>query len=212
MRWRSGFGVDHRAGAATWLAVVVGAVGATLNSTVDDGDLRVGVFPWTSVVAVACLGLCCLALLNGHGPTPNQWTVVGAWWTVAALVGIAGFFGTIGLGTLLGIDESEAGPVVVFPVVAMAFGLLSMTPALGVLAVGVSKASKLRWWGRASLWAAAPVLPLLLVYGGLVEGTAETVGSAVLLATFAVAWLVLGSAVVGLPESDGGHGANIEAH
>lgn len=194
--WRNGFGIDRRAGAAPWLGIVVGAVGVALNSTVDDGDLRVGVFPWAMSLVVVCLALCCLGLLNGHAPTSNAWTVVGTWWTTAALLGIGGFFVAIGVGSLLGIDETEAGAVAIIPVVGMAFGLLSMTPALVTLAVGVGKAGKLSRWGRSSLWIAAPVLPLILVYGGAVEGTAETVGSAALLATFGAAWLVLGTSVL----------------
>jgi len=71
-----------------------------------------------------------------------------------------------------------------------------MAPALLALAVGVTGARVLRWFGRAAVWVAAPFLPLVLVFGGIAEGTAETVGMSSLMGLFAGAWIVLGLALV----------------
>lgn len=121
--------------------------------------------------------------------------VAGAWWAAAASAGIAVFFAGIAVGAVLGVEEEDLGAAIIPMVLLMAFGLLSMTPALGLLAVGLEKAKRIRWWGRLGAWIAAPILPLLLVYGGLFEGTVETVGSAILIAAFGLGWLLLGVAV-----------------
>jgi hypothetical protein len=140
------------------------------------------------VLVVAAFGACALAALSLHRPDPSRWMVAGAWWSAAASAGIA-------VGAVLGVEEEDLGAAIIPLVFLMAFGLLSMTPALGLLAVGLEKAKRVRWWARLGVWIAAPVLPLLLVYGGLFEGTVETIGSAVLIAAFGIGWLLLGVAV-----------------
>lgn len=121
--------------------------------------------------------------------------VAGAWWSAAACAGIAVFFAGIAVGAVLGLEEEDLGAAVIPLVLLMAFGLLSMTPALALLAIGLEKAKRLPWWARRATWVAAPVLPLLLIYGGLFEGTLETIGSAVLIAALGIGWLLLGIAV-----------------
>jgi hypothetical protein len=194
---RAGLGVDpRRAGFAPIVALVVGAIGLAMNVWNANGDMRVGVLPWAMTIAALCLAVCSLGVLNVHGPNPSRWIVVGAWWTTLALIGVAGFFLAVALGTLLGIDEEEAGLLTWPPLLGIMFGVLSMAPALLAHAVGVTGARVLRWFGRAAVWVAAPVLPLVLVFGGIAEGTAETVGMSSLMGLFAGAWIVLGLALV----------------
>lgn len=152
------------------------------------------------VMVVAAFGACALAALGLHGPDPSRWMSAGAWWSAAACAGIGVFFAGIAIGALLGVEEEDLGAAVIPLVLLMAFGLLSMTPALALLATGLEKAKRVPWWARLAAWMAAPVLPLLLVYGGLFEGTLETVGSGVLIAAFGIGWLLLG---IGVATSDG---------
>ncbi len=198
--WRRVLGIDRRAGWAPVVTIPVGVLGVVVNSVRDDGDLRVGILPWTLMITVVGLAVCCLGVLNAHRPTPNRWTTIGAWWTAAALLGIGGFFAAIGIGGILGIDEDEAGAAAIIPVLFMAFGMVSMAPALATLGVGVVKARRLAWWGRLAVWTAIPVLPLLLIYGGLVEGTAETVGSILLITAYGISWITLGLALARLSD------------
>lgn len=46
------------------------------------------------------------------------------------------------------------------------------------------------------MWNATPMLPLIMIYGGFAEGTAETIGMATLIAAFAAAWAMVGQGVV----------------
>lgn len=147
------------------------------------------------VLVVAAFGACAFAALSLHGPDPSRWMVAGAWWSAAACAGIAVFFAGIAVGAVLGVEEEDLGAAVIPLVLLMAFGLLSMTPALVLLAVGLEKAKRVPWWARLAVWIGAPALPLLLVYGGLFEGTVETIGSAVLIAAFGIGWLLLGVGV-----------------
>lgn len=193
--WRRGYAIDRRAGWAPAIAVPVGTIAVLVNSIRDDGDIRAGVLPWAMVLVVVAFGACALATLSLHGPDPSRWMVAGSWWSAAACTGIAVFFAGIAVGAVLGVEEEDLGAAVIPLVLLMAFGLLSMTPALALLAVGLEKAKRVPGWARLAVWIAAPVLPLLLVYGGLFEGTIETIGSAVLIAAFGIAWLLLGVAV-----------------
>lgn len=173
----------------------VGAVAVVVNNIRDDGDIRAGVLPWGMVLVVSAFGACALAALSLHGPDPSRWMVAGAWWSAAACAAIAVFFAGIAAGAVLGVEEEDLGAAAIPLVLLMAFGLLSMTPALALLAVGLEKARRVPWWARIAVWTAAPVLPLLLIYGGLFEGTVETIGSAVLITAFGLSWLLLGAAV-----------------
>jgi len=118
--------------------------------------------------------------------------VVGGWWTVLALVGIGGFFVSIALGSVLGIDEEEAGLLVWPPLLGMMFGIISIMPGMLALAVGATRAHVLPWFGTTALWVGAPVVPIAMIYGGLAEGTAETAGMSTLMALFVGAWITLG--------------------
>ncbi len=190
--WRNGFGLGRD---WVWVAPLVSlALVAVGQATNTDGDLRSGLFPWLMAAAAVGLALLGLRLIAVHGPDVIR-SVLGGWWTTLAFVGIAGFFVAVAVGALLGIDEDEAGALAIVPVIAMAFGLLSMTPAVSVLAFGARRAGVLPRWGVWALWTATPLLVVLLVYGGLADGPAETVGVSVLLGVFAVSWVVIGMSV-----------------
>lgn len=196
--WRSGLGIDPRiAGLAPMAAIVCGGI-AVLGT--PSGDLREGIFPWGASLAMLLLGVSALGVLSSHQPDPDARVIIGAWWTVAATGAIAVFFLAVGVGALLGIDEETDNPLALLPVLLMAFGLLSTTPALATLAVGLKRSGRLPRWGTASAWGAALPLPLVLLLG-ITEGTVETVGSAVLLFDFALSWIILGLATrsVGQP-------------
>lgn len=192
-RWSNGFGLG-----ADWLwaapvasSVLVG-IGQATNA---DGDLRSGGFPWFMAVASVCLAFLCLRVIGVHERRPSRPVVIGGWWTALAFLGIAGFFVAIGVGALVGIDEESMGAVAWLPVLSMAFGLLSMAPAVALVAFGAGRAAVLPRWAVWALWLVAPLLVVLLVYGGLVEGAAETVGSSVILATYAAGWVLVGLGV-----------------
>jgi hypothetical protein len=191
--WRSGFELG---GPWVWAAPVASlslvAVGQATNA---DGDIRSGMFPWLMAVASAGLALLGLRLLAVHGPDPSRPVLVGGWWTILAFLGISGFFLAVAVGALLGIDEESAGVLSILPVVSMAFGLLSMTPAVGLLAFGAGRANVLPRWGMLALWTATPMLVVILIYGGLAEGSVETVGVSFLLGVFAISWVVVGVSV-----------------
>jgi hypothetical protein len=195
--WRTGFDINPRvAGLAPIAAIVVGAVGVATNVRDANGDMRDGLLPWAMFIAMVCLAACCLGVLSAHRSHTSRWVIIGGWWTALALIGIGGFFLSIALGSVLGIDEEDAGLLVWPPVLGMMFGILSMMPAMFTLAVGVTRAHVLPKFGTAALWIAAPVIPLAMVFGGLAEGTAETAGMSTLMAVFVGAWIVLGIALV----------------
>ena len=201
--WRTGLDINPKwAGLAPIASIAVGAVGVATNA---DGDIRVGLLPWTVFLAMVLLATCCLGVLSAHGPDTNGWLIVGGWWTTLALVGIGGFFLSIAVGSALGIDEEEVGLLVWPPLLGMAFGIISITPAMLMLAVGATRARVLPWFGKAALWVGAPVMPIAMIYGGLAEGTAETSGIGLLMALFMGTWIVLGISLLRtLPTTDSG--------
>ena len=139
--WRIGFNVP-----AGWAAVapVAALVFAGTGVALGSGDIREGVFPWAMALAASSLAVCCLGVLAAHGHRARAWIVIGSWWTAAAMIGIAGFFVAIAIGGLAGIEEDEVGLLGWLPVISMAFGIISMTPALSVLGIGVTRAGLLR--------------------------------------------------------------------
>lgn len=176
-------------GLAPLIACVVATVGIV---TTPSGDIREGLFPWGTATAFGLLAMTALAVLANH-PTPTSRTlIVGAWWTALALAGIAAFFAAVGIGGLLGIDEETDNPAALIPIAAMTFGLLSTMPATATLAVGVQREGRFPRWSLVGLWSIVPVLPGVLILGGLTEGTVETVGSLLLFAAFAIGWAMLG--------------------
>jgi hypothetical protein len=190
--WRTGFDINPKlAGLAPIAAITVGAVGVVTNVRDANGDMRDGLLPWAMFFAMVCLAACCLGVLSAHRHS-NRWVIVGGWWTALALVGIGGFFLSIAIGAVLGIDEEDAGLLVWPPLFGMMFGIVSMMPAMLVFAFGATRAKVLPWFGRAALWVGAPVIPVAMIYGGLVEGTAETFGMSGLMASFVGAWIILG--------------------
>jgi hypothetical protein len=200
--WRTGFDINPQlAGLAPIAAIVVGAVGVASNVRDANGDIRDGLLPWAVFVAMVCLAVCCLGVLSAHRSHTNRWVIVGGWWTVLALVGIGGFFLSIAIGSIFAIDEEDAGFLVWPPLLGMMFGIISIMPAMLALAVGATRAHVLPWFGTTALWVGAPVVPLAMVYGGLAEGTAETVGMSTLMAVFVGAWIVLGAALLRTDET-----------
>jgi hypothetical protein len=195
--WRTGFDVNPKvAGLAPIVAILVGAIGVATNVRDANGDMRDGFLPWAMFIAMVCLAACCLGVLSAHRSQTNRWVIAGGWWTVLALVGVGGFFLSIAIGSMLGIDEEDAGLLVWPPLLGMAFGIISMTPAMLTLAIGTTGARMLPWFGTAAIWVGAPVLPIAMVFGGLAEGTAETVGMSTLMAVFVGAWIILGIALI----------------
>lgn len=183
-----GLGVNAKVAAAAPLVAVVLVTVAVLSTS---GDIREGAFPWLMASAAIALAWCALGLVALHGERRGA-TTIGGWWTALAFLGVAGFFVAVGVGALLGIDEEAAGPLALLPVISMAFGLVSMTPAIVVLALGATRRRVLPGWGIAALWLAAPLVPTLLIYAGLVDGDAERMGSSAILGLFALAWVVVG--------------------
>lgn len=51
------------------------------------------------------------------------------------------------------------------------------------------------WVCWLALWINAPLVPVMLVWGGIFEDTAETVGSSVILGLMALAWIVIGLSI-----------------
>ena len=191
--WKNRFGLaGERIWVAPLVALVLVAVGQLSN---PGGDIREGAFPWLMASAAVGLGLLCLRLVAVHGSEPGRWVAVGGWWAALAFAGIASFLVAVGVGAMFGIEEDSLGWLAWLPVSAMAFGLVSMTPALALLAVGAGRASVLPRWGVWALWTLSPLLVGLLIYGGLADGSAESVGSSVILAVLAVGWVVVGLAV-----------------
>ena len=191
--WRSGFQVGSLVAAAAPF-VALGLV-ATAQATTESGDIRAGVFPWLLALAAVLFAFCCMGLLAAHSPHPGRWMLLGSWWTALAFLGIASGFLAIGVGSVLGFDEESAGAFASLPLIGLAFGIISMTPALVVTAIGAAKKEVLPRWGKGALWLEAPLLPLLLVYGGIVDDNAETVGSTVGLGIMAFAWVVIGLSI-----------------
>jgi hypothetical protein len=191
--WRTGFNINQMvAGLAPIAAIGVGAVGVATNVRDANGDIRDGLLPWAMFIAMMCLAACCLGVLSVHRSHTNRWIIIGGWWTVLALVGIGGFFLSIAIGSVLGIDEEDAGLLVWPPLLGMMFGIISIMPGMLALATGATRAHVLPWFGTAALWVGAPVVPLAMIYGGLAEGTAETFGMSTLMALFVGAWMTLG--------------------
>lgn len=191
--WRAGFHVGSLVAASAPL-VALGLV-AIAQATTESGDIRAGGFPWLFALAAVLFAFCCMGLLTAHSPNPGAWMLLGSWWTALAFLGIAGGFLAIGMGSVLEIDEESAGVSAFLPLIGLAFGIISMTPALVVTAIGAMKKEVLPKWGRAALWVEAPLLPLLLVFGGIVDDTAETVGSTVILGIMALTWVVIGLSI-----------------
>ncbi|HUF96232.1 MAG TPA: hypothetical protein VMO52_09155 [Acidimicrobiia bacterium] len=182
--WRSGFGIPVRLAATAPAAALI--LVAIAQVATPSGDIREGVYPWFVALAAVLFSLCCFGLLAVHAPDADRWVLVGSLWAALAFLGLAGGFLAIAVGGLLGIDEEAAGPFGMLPLIGLAFGFLSMAPALIIAAVGATRRKVLPKWGRVALRVEAPLLPLLLIYGGVFEDSAETIGSAAILGLMAI--------------------------
>ncbi len=177
------------------LAPIAALAAATVGfATNQGGDIRTGLFPLAMAVAFTLLAICAHAVLRVH-EQPTRMLTIGGWWTTLALLGPAGFFGGVAIGAMLGLDEETLGGFAILPVGSMAFGIVTLPIAATILALAVRQSGQLPARTITSLLVAGWVPPVLMIFGGLVAGTAESVGSAVLTATFFGAWLVTGSAV-----------------
>lgn len=172
-------------------ALVVGIVGFATN---QGGDIRTGLFPLAMAVAFTLLATCAQAALRVHERPPRMVTI-GGWWTTLALLGPAGFFAAVAVGAVLGLAENTLGGFAILPVATMAFGIVTLPIAATIFALAVRRSGQLPARASTSLLVAGWVPPVLMVFGGLAEGTAERLGSAALAATFFGARLVTGSAV-----------------
>jgi hypothetical protein len=194
--WRTGFDINPRvAGLAPLIALVVGAIGIVLFNTDPHGDSVAGpVFMAIATVSV-CFAICCVGVLSLHRPKPKRWTVVGAWWATLALVMIAAAALMLVVSVLADIEWWHRYPPI--EVLAPIFFLASsVIPALLTLAIGVTRARILPWFGIAAVWFAF-VLPIgFLSSLALLEGTGLTVSLNTVVALFLGAWAVLGIALL----------------
>jgi len=173
------------------VALVVGIVGFATNL---GGDIRTGLFPLAMAVAFTLLATSAQAVLRMH-ERPQRIVTVGGWWTTLALLGPAGFFGGVAIGAMVGLDEETLGGFAILPVASIAFGIFTMPIATTIFAMAVQRSGQLPPRTSVSMLVAGWVPPVLMIFGGLAEGTAESLGSAALSATFFGAWIVTGSAV-----------------
>ena len=150
------------------IATVLFALGAL---AVDNGDIRDGLFPWMVAGAAASLALVPLGVGGAHDRRPAQ---IGGGLAAATFLGPAIGLAAIGIGGVLGIEEDAAGIMAWIPVIATAFGIIGMAPAVGFLAWTVRRSELLTRAARTALWVIAPVLPLMMVFGGILEGPAES--------------------------------------
>jgi hypothetical protein len=185
----------RRAAAATVAGAAIGVAGVGINGVFSDGDLRVGPLPWAMGAAMGCLAYCSLGVLSFHSDSSNGPLTFGAWWTTLAFAGIGVFFLALAVGGLLGVDEDEAGGLVMGPLLGVMFGVASIGPANLLLAGGVRRAGLLPVTSQAALWAVSATIPALLIVGGLSEGTIEIVGSAAVVAVFAALWIRIGASL-----------------
>lgn len=179
------------AGRAPLVAAAAGTV--AIAAMLAGGDLRAPLVAAGWATAATALAVTALGIIAAHRPVAPTAVLVGGRWTAAALLGLAGFFVAVGVGGLLGIAEDSAGLLGRLPVVSMAFGLLSMPVALAVFAVAVARVAVLPRTIVIALASAAPMLPLMMIGGGLAEGTAESVAIIAAVGAFATAWIVAGA-------------------
>lgn len=188
-RWQS---APLRVGpVAPTAALAVAIVGFATN---QGGDIRTGLSPLAMAVAFTLLATCAQAVLRVH-QQPARMVTVGGWWTTLALLGPAGFFAGVAVGAALGLDEETLGGFAILPVASMAFGIITLPIGATIFALAVRRSGQLPARASTSLLIAGWVPPLLMIFGGLAEGAAESVGSAALAATFFGAWLFTGSAL-----------------
>lgn len=172
-------------------ALVVGILGVATN---QGGDIRSGLFSLAMAVAFTLLATCAQGVLRIHERPPRMVTI-GGWWTTLALLGAAGFFAAVAVGAMLGLDEETLGGFAILPVASMAFGIVTLPIATTIFALAVRRSGQLPARASTPLLVAGWVPPVLMIFGGLTEGTAESLGSAALAATFFGVWVVTGSAV-----------------
>ena len=187
--WRSRFALPAQ---TTTVGAVASLVLVVLGLVLSAGDLRFGFFPWATGFAALGLVLCAFGLIQAHSPDPGWWVLGGGWWTALALAGLAGAFLSFGVGDLLRLEESDVGVLAYPPFLAASFGILSMSPALLMLSVGLWRANVLPRWGALAVASLVPVLPLMMILGGEAEGSAEDIALAASLGGFALGWVVLG--------------------
>jgi hypothetical protein len=100
------------------------------------------------------------------------------------------FPAAIAVGGVIGMTAEEAPDWLALPpFFATTFGLLTITPALAIMAWGSMRASVLPKYASAIMFVAAVLLPLSMFLGGNVFGEIGFTGT---VALFGVAWIVIG--------------------
>jgi len=178
---------------ARFLPVValVAAVAGFASWGDENTDLRLTPFPSLIAIALWCLMGCCLGVLRVHRGE-SRLVTFGGWWTALALLGLSGALAAIAIGGVLGISEDQTGWLEWLawpPFLATTFGLVTIAPAMFVLAWGALRAPVLPTYATVAVFVAAPMVPLSMFLGGNVFGEVGFIGAVVL---FIVAWIVIG--------------------
>ena len=179
---------------APMLSLVLMIPAVLVMAAVD--DWRLSPAPWLLGAALLCLAVCGLGLLKVHQPDPRRSVVIGVGLTVLAFLGLSSFPFAVGIGGLFGIEEDSVGVLAYLPLIASGFGLVAMTPALAITAVGVGASRVLHRWGVWALWAEAPLLLAVVIGGGMAPDSLETL---VLVSGFILiplGWIVIGASLL----------------
>jgi hypothetical protein len=153
-------------------------------------------------IALACLAGCCLGVLSVHRGE-SRLVIFGGWWTVLALLGLSAFPAAIAVGGVIGMTAEEAPDWLALPpFLATTFGLLTIAPAMAVMAWGSLRASALPKYASGVMFIAAGLVPLSMFLGGNVFGEIGFTGT---VALFGVAWIVIGFILRRTTEPDFGH-------
>ena len=113
----------------------------------------------------------------------------------SGLLGLATAFAAIGFGDLLGVDESETGPLAAAPVALSGFEFLSLPPALFILGFGAHRARVLPTWGVGALAFVALMPSATLLIAGAVQNDQKNTVPGVMLSVLDVGWVVVGYSI-----------------
>ena len=163
---------------------------------VSEGDWRFNASPWVLGAALICLAVCGLGLLKVHQPAPKRSVVIGVGITVLALLGLSSFPFAVGISGLFGIEEDSVGVLAYLPLMGAGLGLVAMTPALAIAAVGVGASRVLPGWGVWALWFETPLLLVTIIGGGMAP---ESLKGTFLVSGFILiplGWVVIGASLL----------------
>lgn len=191
LSWRTGFDINVKVARFLPVVSLVAAVAGFASWGDENTDMRLTPFPLLMAIALWCLVGCGLGVLRVHRGE-SRLVTFGGWWTALALLGLSGFLAAIALGGSIGITDEEAGWLAWPPFLATTFGMVTIAPAMAVLAWGSLRASVLPIYASVAMFAAAPLVPLSMYLGGNVFGEVGFIGTVVL---FTVVWIVIGSSL-----------------